>query len=591
MHRFTVWAPNADRVDIVLKGERLSMRRVTEDAHDHANRGWWAVEAETGPGDRYAFSLDGGDPRPDPRSRFQPDGVHGASQLVGHDAYEWRSESFRAAPLSAAVIYELHLGTFTAEGTLDAAAKKLDHLVSLGVTHVELMPVNAFDGEHGWGYDGVCWYAPHRAYTGADGPDALKRFVDACHEAGLAVVLDVVYNHLGPSGNYLGEFGPYFTEKYHTPWGAALNLDGEHSDHVRRHIIDNALMWLRDYRIDGLRVDAVHALLDRSTTHLLQQLRDEVDMLEAETGRPNVLIAESDQNDPRMTVPRSAHGVGMHAQWSDDFHHALHALVTGERDGWYYDFGSIGTLAKAIRSAFVHDGTYSTIRGRTHGAAPLGADSSRFLAYIQNHDQIGNRAQGDRINRTISLQELKTCAALTLLSPYVPMLFQGEEWGASTPFQYFSDHQGEGLAEAVRTGRRNEFKEFGWKPDDVPDPQDVETFRRSKLDWSEVEGGEHADLLKWHRSLLALRKATPGLSGRPIERTAVTFDEGERWLVMRNGPLAVACSFAEGPVRAPAPEGSAILLASSDECVLDGGRVALPAGGCAVLEAKPDARR
>ncbi len=588
---FRLWAPAASSVELIFNDDRLPMR---EEAG-----GWWRCDAEARAGDRYAFSLDNGPPRPDPRSAFQPDGVHDPSALVDHDAYVWRCPTFRAPPLSSAIIYELHVGTFTPEGTLDAAIDRLDHLASLGVTHVELMPLNAFDGEHGWGYDGVLWYAPHRAYTGPDGPDAVKRFVDACHERDLAVVLDVVYNHLGPSGNYLAEFGPYFTDAYHTPWGAALNLDQDHARHVRRYICDNALMWLCDYRFDALRLDAIHAFHDESATHLLEQLASEVRELEADTGRPLTLIAESDLNDPRVVTSVEARGLGLDAQWSDDFHHALHSVATGERDGYYSAFGSIAQLGKALSNAFVYDGVMHPTRQRLRGRSTSGLTTDRFLAYIQNHDQIGNRATGDRIARSLNEQQLKTCAALVLLAPFVPMLFQGEEWGASAPFQYFADHQDPGLADAVRTGRRSEFSDFGWNPEDVPDPIDLETFHRSKLDWDETKSPEHDELLRWHHALIALRTRLPGVAARPLEALRVTHSEDERWLAFRNGPIGVAASFATPNRSSPGAashriplaglldenehESCALTMASHPECRFSADAAHVTPGGCLVF--------
>ncbi len=560
MITFRLWAPRPDRVELLLGEVRIAMSR---DAG-----GWWRADADASPGDDYAFSLDGGPARPDPRAMDLPRGVHGAARLVDHDAYEWRVPHFRAAPLASAVIYELHVGTFTAAGTLDGAIERLDHLRALGVTHVELLPLNAFDGERGWGYDGVAWFAPHRAYTGPDGPDAVKRFVDACHERDLAVVLDVVYNHLGPSGNYLAEFGPYFSDAYRTTWGDALNLDGAGSDEVRRLICDNALMWLRDYRFDGLRLDAVHAFHDRSARHLIEQITDEVRRLEARVGRPLAVIAESDLNDPRVVRPTEAGGYGADAQWSDDFHHAVHALLTGERSGYYEDFGDVAHLAKALTNAFVYDGRHSPHRGRVHGRTPAGVPASRFLAYSQNHDQIGNRAAGDRLAALVDDDAVRAAAALVLLSPFVPMLFQGEEWGTHRPFQYFTDHQDPDLADAVRTGRRSEFSAFGWRPEDVPDPQDPATFERSKLDWSELDRPRSGALLDWYRSLIDIRRRFPVLTDPRLERVHATFDESERWLVQRRGSVLLACSFADEPRRIPwdrldlEPTPATMLLAS-----------------------------
>jgi len=544
---FSVWAPKAQRVDLVINDQRLAMERI--------ERGWWmldAVEAEAG--DEYAFSIDGGPPRPDPRSMDQPHGVHGPSRIINHDAYEWRIHSFRPPSLASAIIYEMHVGTFTSQGTLDAAIDRLDHLVHLGVTHVELLPLNSFDGERGWGYDGVCWFAPHRAYTGPDGPDAVKRFVDACHARGLAVLLDVVYNHLGPSGNYLAEFGPYFTEMYSTFWGPAVNLDGPGSDEVRRYICDNALMWLREYRFDGLRLDAVHAFFDRSAVHLLEELSSEVRNLEAATGRAGALIAESDLNDPRVIQPVEIGGYGIGAQWSDDFHHALHSALTGERSGYYQDFGSIAQLAKALRQSYVYDGVYSAHRDRRHGRSPAGRRADQFVVCIQNHDQIGNRAAGDRLSALVPREALELAAAMVILSPFVPLLFQGEEWGTEAPFQFFADHQDEDLAERVRQGRREEFAAFGWKPEDVPDPEDEATFMRSKLPWDEIAETEHARMLRWYRDLIALRRSGRDLAPGALEETGVDFSERDRWITAARGSIVIAFNLAQDASSIPWPK-------------------------------------
>jgi maltooligosyltrehalose trehalohydrolase len=567
MASFRVWAPRASRVDVVVNGDG----RHPLDGPD--DRGWFSAEvAEAGPGDDYAYSLDGGDLRPDPRSPWQPDGVHGPSRLVDHGAFRWTDGGWDGGvPLAEAVIYELHVDTFSPEETYVGVIPKLDHLVGLGVTAVELLPVAEYPGRWGWGYDGVDLYAPN-ALDG--GPEGLKRLIDACHAKGLSVILDVVYNHLGPSGNYLGEYGPYFTERYGTPWGEAVNLDGPDSDPVREFILDNALMWLRDYHVDGLRLDAIHAIVDTSATHILEELVGRVEELE----RPRFLIAESDLNDPRIVADRAVGGYGMDAQWSDDFHHALHAVLTGERVGYYAEFGTLGQLAKSLRQAFVYDGCYSEHRRRRHGRTPTGIPATRFLGYLQDHDQIGNRAQGERSSMLLSPGLVKVAAALVLLGPSVPMLFQGEEWAASTPFQYFTDHDDPELGRAVTEGRRREFESFGWNPEEVPDPQDPETFRRSKLNWDEVGSVQHADVLDWHRRLIALRRATPALTDGRFDDVSVEYDEAGRWLVYSKGPLTVAANVGGDKVTVPVPESAVTVLASpADEVpVLSGGDVVLP---------------
>ncbi|GAC1459236.1 MAG: malto-oligosyltrehalose trehalohydrolase [Ktedonobacterales bacterium] len=579
MASLRVRAPQARTVEVQIGGARVPM---TGGAH-----GWWLADVPgAAPNADYAYSLDGAEPLPDPRSPWQPTGVFGPSRLVDHGAFPWTDERWQAPPLSAGVVYELHVGTFTPVGTFESAIARLDHLVALGITHVELMPVSEFPGDRGWGYDGVDLYAPHHAYGG---PDGLKRLVDACHARGLAVLLDVVYNHLGPSGNVLGRFGPYFTERYTTPWGPAVNLDGPGSDEVRRFICDNACMWLRDYHCDGLRLDAVHALVDTSAVHLLEQLAQEVEELAAHLGRRLVLIAESDLNDPRLIRSREAGGYGLDAQWSDDFHHALHAVLTGERDGYYADFGSLADLARALEHAYVYEGRYSAFRQRRHGRPATGLPGHRFLGYLQNHDQIGNRATGERSSALMSPGRLQIAAALVLTAPFVPMLFQGEEWGATAPFLYFADHQDPDLARAVTEGRRAEFAAFGWNPDAVPDPQAPTTFARSKLDWSELGREPHAALYEWHRRLLRLRRALPALADGRLDRVRVRCDEVARWLTMERGPVVVACNLADHPQCVPLPQRATrqLLLASVPEIAIVDGCIALPPDALAVVRCVP----
>ena len=533
------------------------------------DRGWWSVDRDRPGGVDYAYSINGGPARPDPRSPWQPDGPHSPSRTVDHASFLWTDHAWTGRDLATAVLYEVHVGTFTEAGTFDAAIDKLDHLVDLGITAVELLPVAEFAGSRGWGYDGVDLYAPHHAYGG---PDGLMRLVDACHERGLATILDVVYNHLGPSGNYLGDFGPYFTDRYATPWGAAINFDGSDSDEVRAFFVDNALMWLRDYHFDGLRLDAVHAILDTSATHILEEIGNAVGGLEAELGRTLWVIAESDLNDPRVVTPVERGGYGLDAQWSDDFHHALHALLTGERNGYYSDFGTVAHLAKALQNAFVYDGVHSPYRRRRHGRTPVDLDAHRFLGYLQNHDQIGNRAVGDRSAALLDLDALKVGAALVLAAPFVPMLFQGEEWGASTPFLYFTDHDAE-LGRLVSEGRRSEFAAFGWDPTDVPDPQDEATFERSRLRWDELENDPHAELLEWHRELIRFRVAHP--PSPDLSSIETHHDDSNRWLVVERGDVTIACNFSDEEVEVPAPQG-AVALASRHEPKRSDGSVTLP---------------
>jgi maltooligosyltrehalose trehalohydrolase len=560
---FEVWAPHAASVDLVLDGDRIPMTP--------RDRGWWGVEIDVPAGTDYRFSVDGGTPRPDPRSPWQPEGPDGPSRTVDHNAYPWSDGDWRGADLATAVIYELHVGTFTPEGTFDSAIGKLDHLVELGVTAIELLPVAEFSGSHGWGYDGVDLYAPHRAYGG---PEGLKRLVDAAHERGLAVVMDVVYNHLGPSGNYLREFGPYFTDRYATPWGDAINLDGPGSDEARRFFVDNALMWLRDYHCDGLRLDAVHAILDTSAFHILEEIGADVRALEAEVGRTLWVIAESDLNDPRLVTSVERGGYGLDAQWSDDFHHALHALLTGETAGYYSDFGSIEHLATALRRAFVYAGDHSAFRQRRHGRAPAGLEARRFLGYLQNHDQVGNRAAGERSSQLISPDLLKVGAALVMTAPFVPMLFQGEEWAASTPFLYFTDHRDPELGKAVSEGRKGEFAAFGWEPSEIPDPQDPVTFESSKLNWSESDRGIHAEMLAWHRELIRFRKATPPPTD--LAEVSARHDEKGRWLVVEYGAYTVVCNLSTDEIDVEPGERRPVALASGYEPKRTNGSVILP---------------
>jgi maltooligosyltrehalose trehalohydrolase len=570
---FQLWAPAAHRVRLRANGADHEL--------DRADDGWWRADVPDVLD--YAYVLDDTDVGlPDPRSRWQPDGVHGPSRVYDQNAYEWADSGWTGRPLAGGVIYEMHIGTFTEAGTFDAAIERLDHLVDLGIDFVELLPVNAFNGQWNWGYDGVDWYAVHDPYGG---PDGLKRFVDACHGRGLAVLLDVVYNHLGPSGNYLDRFGPYFGAASNT-WGAALNLDGPDSDPVRRHIIDNALMWLSDYHIDGLRLDAVHALVDHRATHLLEQMAIEVDSLSAHLGRPLSLIAESDLNDPRLITPREAGGYGLGAQWSDDFHHALHTVLTGERQGYYSDFGSLQTLATTLRQAFFHAGTWSSFRRRIHGRPVdvLRTPGWRFLGYLQNHDQIGNRATGDRITATVSTGLARIGAMFVLTAPFTPMLFMGEEWAASTPWQFFTSHPEPELAATVARGRTAEFAEHGWTGE-VPDPQDPLTFENSKLRWTELTEKPHVEMLAFYRRLIALRRERPELTDPWLSAVSVDFDEDRRWLVMRRGDLAVVGNFAAEEQSIPVGGWTrGILLSSVSGHILShGAHVELPAESGVVM--------
>jgi maltooligosyltrehalose trehalohydrolase len=574
MYVFEVWAPNARTMEVKIGDERFAMAR--------KQRGWWFAEvANAGPGTRYGFVIDGQEPAlPDPRTRWQPDSVHGPSQLVDDAAFAWSDAGWQAPPLSSALIYELHVGTFTPQGTLNAAQSHLDYLKDLGVTHVELMPIANFPGNRGWGYDGVDLYAPFNAYGE---PDDLKRFVDACHAKGLAVLLDVVYNHLGPVGNYLSRFGPYFTHHHSTPWGDAVNFEFAGSTEVRRFLIDNALMWLRDYHMDGLRLDAVHAFNDRSAIHFLEQLAGETRRLEATLGKHFVLIAESDLNDPRLVKAEEAGGYGLDAQWSDDFHHALFAVISGEREGYYADFGSLADLAKSLRSVFVYDGTYSEHRERNHGRPVVGLSGHRFVGFVQNHDQVGNRAQGERVSHEAGLGRAKIAAAFVLTAPFVPMLFQGEEFGTSAPFLYFTDYDDPELGRAISEGRKKEFVAFGWSPDSIPDPQAEETFTDSRLQWSELKEEPHAELLQWHKDLIRLRHNSSELSDGNLNAVQVHFDESANWLVLQRSSFRIACNLGKAPVELEIGIGGQLRLASDSTVVLSEGKLTLGPDSAAVV--------
>ncbi|WP_328417126.1 malto-oligosyltrehalose trehalohydrolase [Micromonospora sp. NBC_00389] len=572
MTEFTVWAPDATRVRLRLAGAADHEMRAAAD-------GWWRVEVPDA-GLDYSFLLnDDETPLPDPRSPWQPAGVHGPSRRYDHAAFEWTDSSWTGRQLPGSILYELHVGTFTPEGTFDAAIDRLDHLVSLGVDLIELLPVNAFNGEHNWGYDGVCWYAPHQPYGG---PDGLKRLVDAAHAKGLGVILDVVYNHFGPSGAYAPRFGPYLAEQSNS-WGRSVNLDGPHSDEVRRYIIDSVLMWLRDYHVDGLRLDAVHALPDTRAVPLLEELAIEVEALSTHLGRPLSLIAESDLNDPRLITPREAGGFGLHAQWNDDAHHALHTLLTGERQGYYGDFGSLETLSDVLTGGFFHAGTWSSFRNRHHGR-PLDSrvPGHRLVAYLQNHDQIGNRATGDRISASLSPPLLRVGAVLLLTAPFTPMLFMGEEWAASTPWQFFTSHPEPELATAVALGRRREFASHGWAEGDVPDPQDPQTFVRSRLDWAELDKPEHREMLSFYQRLIALRRSLPDLSDPRLH--AVSVQHGDQFLLMRRGDTLVVANLA-GRGQGISLPGVArrVLLATGEGVTVMRDRIQLPAETAAIV--------
>lgn len=594
---FSVWAPLAQAMELVLVepvAARLPMER--------DQWGWFRVVAENAPpGSRYLFAINGREERPDPASRLQEQGVHGPSTVVDQQAFGWADEEYDPPDLGEYVLYELHAGAFTPEGTLFSAARKLDHLKDLGVTAVSLMPVAQFPGGRNWGYDGVYPYAVQDSYGG---PAGLKAFVDAAHARDMAVVLDVVYNHLGPEGNYLSRFGPYFTDRYKTPWGLALNFDGPWSDFVRNHFIQNALMWLDEYHLDGLRLDAVHAIYDHSAKPFLAELAERVEELSDALGRPLHLVAESDLNDTRVIRPREEGGFGHHAQWCDDFHHALHALVTGEDQGYYADFGRISHLAKAFAQGYVLDGCWSDFRKRRHGDDPFSRPPEQFVFCSQNHDQVGNRMLGERLTGLVSPEALRLVAAVTILAPGLPMLFMGEEWAETAPFLYFTSHGDEKLTRAVQRGRKAEFKAFGWRGK-APDPAAQETFDRSRLDWLLKEKAPHAGMLALYKALIALRREVPALAGLTRQGLAVRFDDAEATMAAirshEEGDVLLAFNCSSGPAEVPVSEGRWVPVLDAQAQafggagsrlpaeVRQGESLALPAYGAAVLRAGEDA--
>ncbi len=569
---FDVWAPKPSGIRLSVGDAIVGMTRGEGD--------WWTptgsvpdpstVEVD------YGYLIDDSDtPVPDPRSRRQPAGVHERSRTYEPRAFTWTDGQWTGQQLAGSVIYELHIGTFTPEGTFDAALGKLDHLRGIGVDFVEVMPVNAVNGTHNWGYDGVLWSAVHETYGG---PSGYQRFVDGCHAAGLGVIQDVVHNHLGPSGNYLPQFGPYLAAEGASTWGALVNLDGPGSSEVRRYILDNVRMWLEDYHVDGLRLDAVHALSDSSPVHLLEEMAVEVAALSAHQRRPLTLIAESDLNDPVLITPREAGGYGLDAQWSDDFHHAVHVALTQETEGYYTDFEPLSTLAKVCERGFFHDGTFSSFRERDHGV-PIDTDRMptwRLVVGSQNHDQIGNRAAGDRITDQLDEHQLGCAALLTMAGPFTPMLFQGEEWAASTPFCFFTSHPEPELGRVTAEKRFEEFERMGWDPAVVPDPQDADTFRRSKLDWSEMESGRHARLLAAYRLLAELRRVHPDLTDPAFGSTSCVVDEESRLFRMRRGGLLVVVNFGEGPASVEIGACADLLFATGEGVNIERARLVLP---------------
>lgn len=534
---FIVWAPFLKNVALKIVSPREKTFPMEKDT-----QGYWRttvehVSAQT----LYLFRLEDERERPDPASHFQPAGVHKDSQVVDHTSFTWEDSDWKNIPLSEMIMYELHIGTFTPEGTFDALIPRLSELKDLGINAIELMPVAQFPGERNWGYDGVYPFAVQNFYGG---PVGLKSLVNECHKEGIAVILDVVYNHLGPEGNYFWDYGPYFTDKYKTPWGMAMNFDDAYSNEVRNFFIENALHWFNNYHIDALRIDAIHGISDLSAKPFLRELAEKVEELSSKKGRRFYLIAESDLNDSRVIRPRKSGGFGLDAQWCDDFHHCIHTLLTGERDGYYIDFGNLQHLVKSIREGFVYSGEYSEFRKRNHGNSSQDRPSDQFVVFSQNHDQTGNRMLGERSTNLVSFESLKLAAGIVLLSPYIPLLFMGEEYGEDTPFVYFISHSDPALIEAVRKGRKEEFKAFQRKGKPL-DPQDNNTFLRSKIEWEKRKSGHHKVLLNFYKHLITLRRKTPALSNLDKESLDISGFEESKILCMRRWTAdnEVSCIF------------------------------------------------
>jgi len=579
-YRFVVWAPSLTELSLILCDKDRRIIPMTQ-----GECGFYSTETETSPGIQYRYRLPDGRELPDPASRHQPDGVHGASAVVSTTEFEWTDAGFRGPSLHEMIVYELHVGTFTKEGTFAAAITHLSMLADLGITAIETMPIAQFPGTRNWGYDGTYPFAAQNSYGG---PSGFQQFVDAAHSHGISVILDVVYNHLGPEGNYLGAFGPFFTNRYHTPWGEAINFDGAYSAPVRGFFIQNALYWLEEFHVDALRLDAVHGIFDFSAHHFLAELNERVQELSRRTGRKRYVIAESDLNDARLLHTPASGGYGIDAQWSDDFHHSVHTLLTGENSGYYADFGSANDLDVVLKEGWRYSGQYSPHRHRNHGNSPRGISSERFVVFTQNHDQVGNRAQGDRLSQLVDPQSLALAAGITLLSPFSPLLFMGEEYGETHPFPYFTSHSDASLIEAVRKGRREEFASFGWKGD-VPDPQDERTFKRSVLDFTVRDKEPHRTLWNLYKSLIAIRKAFAIGGKKPqieCDRVAKTFTlayhkEGV-------GPIAYF-NFGDNPALVVLPPGSfSTVLCSSAGAMTEfaSSRLEQPVSGGVTIEGR-----
>lgn len=559
--RFVVWAPQKEHVQVIIKDkETVPLQK--------SSHGYWEGEVEgVQPGSYYKYKLNNDKEFPDPASRSQPEGVHSWSQVLAPDSFLWEDSSWKGLPLSEMILYELHVGTFTSEGTFEAVIDKLDHLLDLGINTIEILPISQFPGDRNWGYDGVYPYAAQHSYGG---PRGLKNMIDACHKKGIAVILDAVYNHMGPEGNYLREFGPYFTEKYHTPWGAALNFDDKHSDEVRNFFLENAMMWLEEFHFDGLRLDAIHEIIDRGARHLLKEMSQNVDELEKRTGRQYVLIAESDLNDTKIIDTYKRGGFGLEGQWVDDFHHSLHSLLTEENQGYYSDYGTIENMAKSFRQAFVYDGAYSQFRKRTVGNSPKGLSPSQFIICIQNHDQVGNRMLGDRLPQLVSFEQLKLAAGVILTAPFVPMLFMGEEFAEDRPFQYFVSHGDPDLVKAVQEGRKREFEYFFDRKGDFPDPQGEETFNASKINWNFKEDSTKKIVFQFYKELIKLRKDGAFEAFKDNEMICEAYEDQKLLKVTAKGETTLCAFFnfneIEQPVTLPEIDGEwEVLIASADQ--------------------------
>jgi len=518
--QFLVWAPTAEQVE--LRFVSLGNRFIPM---NQAGRGYfYALVENVEPGSQYVFRLNSEKERPDPASKYQPQGVHGPSQITGQSVFRWRDGDWSGLALDDYVMYELHVGTFMPEGTFDSIVPRLDGLKDVGITAIELMPVAQFPGNRNWGYDGVYPFAVQNSYGG---PEGLKRLVDACHQRGMAVVMDVVYNHLGPEGNYLADFGPYFTDAYRTPWGQAINFDGQQSDGVVRFFTESALYWIDEFHIDALRLDAIHGIVDRNAQPFLQLLASAVQQFARQAGRKIFLIAESDLNDVRFVLPHHLHGYGLDAQWNDDFHHAVHRLLTAECSGYYQDFGNMHDLEKAFKEGYIYSGQFSEFRQRRHGNSSREIPADKFVVFSQNHDQVGNRILGERLSTLVSFEATKLAAGLVLLSPFVPLLFMGEEYGETAPFLYFTSHSDLDLIQAVRRGRKEGFATFGWQQE-PPDPQDEATFARSKLNHDLAHCEPHRNLRDFYRELIRLRRSIPALRNLNKEQMEVKAFEKEK---------------------------------------------------------------